>query len=485
MLLYSNEVPLDSDLPLIKSEISKIDASCDSVNEEIVQLHLRLKQLEAERDRLSSYRVQKCAILSPLRRMPPEILAEIFSLTRPNVVIPSRRRSGYSPWFLTHVSRRWREIAVSTSSLWSLVVIDDHGDMDSAYSYPVPMLETQIARAQNLRIHFYGHALFDSHRQVEIFQYLAQYASRWEELYLYSSSGSPLLADLRDTIDPPVAIDFVESAPSLVDVSIINGTFPVPISLPADQLTRYELNAPWETHRGILALAPNLVEAHIDVRFRDESWSDTDVIIDLPALNRLFISHSEVLQHIRAPVLQELALSVELTHRLSIAAELEAFLSHSSCTLRRLCLRRCCSSDTTIAILKSIPSLIELRIMVPVYDGFDEETLMLNLTVHGVASDLIVAPQLSAIYFGTTRHSFRFTSGCRAYVKMVKSRWISPECALSRAMLMTNLTPDLDTIKDLQLLRQEGMEFRSFAQDDALSLLASWVYSRQPRLVDM
>ncbi|KAJ7239590.1 hypothetical protein B0H12DRAFT_1001579, partial [Mycena haematopus] len=95
------------------------DESLACIDEEIVQLHSRLKQLEAERARLSSFRTQSCAILSPLRRMPPEILGEIFSRTIP--ALPDRTR--YSPWFLTHISRRWREIAISTSSLWSRVVV--------------------------------------------------------------------------------------------------------------------------------------------------------------------------------------------------------------------------------------------------------------------------------------------------------------------------------------------------------------------------
>ncbi|KAJ7231037.1 hypothetical protein B0H12DRAFT_1192759, partial [Mycena haematopus] len=188
-LLNSNEVPLDSDVPIIESGISKIDASLACIDDEIVQLHLRLKKLEADRDRLSSYRVQSCAILSPLRRIPSEIMGEIFSWTIPKDV---QRGEGYSPWFLTHINRRWREVAISTSSLWSLVVVDFRCERVDSMS----MLEIQIARAQKLKIHFYGIVYYNS-RQVEIFRYLAQYSSRWEELYLISASDiSPLLADV-------------------------------------------------------------------------------------------------------------------------------------------------------------------------------------------------------------------------------------------------------------------------------------------------
>ncbi|KAJ7231036.1 hypothetical protein B0H12DRAFT_1146937 [Mycena haematopus] len=64
---------------------------------------------------------------------------------------------------------------------------------------------------------------------------------------------------------------------------------------------------------------------------------------------------------------------------------------------------------------------------------------------------------------------------------MVKSRWNTPNCALSRAMLLTNLAPDLDTLEDFKLLRQEGLDIHSFLQEDAKALLASWMYHKPLR----
>ncbi|KAJ7239603.1 hypothetical protein B0H12DRAFT_1135995 [Mycena haematopus] len=148
-LLNSNEVPQDSEVPMINSAISKIDASLACIDVELVQLHSRLKQLEAERDRLSSYRTQSCAILSSLRRMPPEILGEIFLWTIPT--LPDRR---YSPWFLTHISRHWRQIAISTSLLWSFVVVDFPRKMDPISSRdsdcPRPKIEDLLLWQRNI-----------------------------------------------------------------------------------------------------------------------------------------------------------------------------------------------------------------------------------------------------------------------------------------------------------------------------------------------
>ncbi|KAJ7871016.1 hypothetical protein B0H13DRAFT_1458000, partial [Mycena leptocephala] len=62
-------------------------------------------------------------ILSPLRRVPPEVLAEIFSWTVPAVTNTSNPDPGKvdvaaGPWVLTYVSSLWRAVAVSNPLLW-------------------------------------------------------------------------------------------------------------------------------------------------------------------------------------------------------------------------------------------------------------------------------------------------------------------------------------------------------------------------------
>ncbi|KAJ7671065.1 hypothetical protein B0H17DRAFT_905392, partial [Mycena rosella] len=72
---------------------------------------------------LAIFHEQNAAILSPLRRIPPEILAEIFSWTLPPIrEILCRGRlheNYYSPWGPTQISSRRRVVAVLTPLLWS------------------------------------------------------------------------------------------------------------------------------------------------------------------------------------------------------------------------------------------------------------------------------------------------------------------------------------------------------------------------------
>ncbi|KAJ7654672.1 hypothetical protein DFH06DRAFT_1416513 [Mycena polygramma] len=122
ILMKSNEPPLDSDVVVVQSVISEADERLAWLANEISQLRDRLQRLEEEQVSLSSFRAQNSTILSPLRRMPPELLSEIFAWTLPSVKQKRRKlRIMDSPWVFTHVSRHWRAIAVLNPALWSFV----------------------------------------------------------------------------------------------------------------------------------------------------------------------------------------------------------------------------------------------------------------------------------------------------------------------------------------------------------------------------
>ncbi|KAF8210950.1 hypothetical protein K438DRAFT_1752699 [Mycena galopus ATCC 62051] len=154
------------------------------------------------------------------------------------------------PWVLTHVSGFWQAVAVSTPALWSLIVFNYNHEM---HACPIPMLETHIARAHSLKIHFCG-------TEIE---------------------GCPKYRE--------PAMQFVESTSSLLDVGVFM-SFRAPMSLATKLLTRYELRASWAIHRGILMLAPNLIEVHMGIASKDEvvPWPDTNEVIDLPILGHLY-----------------------------------------------------------------------------------------------------------------------------------------------------------------------------------------------------
>ncbi|KAJ7817224.1 hypothetical protein B0H13DRAFT_1923060 [Mycena leptocephala] len=150
-LLYSNEIPLDSDLAIVKATVSRTEALLEPLNREISRLQARLGRLEKECTMLPQYRVQNTSILSPLMWVPPEVLAEIFSWTVPavpNTFNRSKVDVAASPWVLTYVSSLWRAVAVSNALLWSRSVIDWIEPYQPS-AFPSSLIKTQIERAQN------------------------------------------------------------------------------------------------------------------------------------------------------------------------------------------------------------------------------------------------------------------------------------------------------------------------------------------------
>ncbi|KAJ7691922.1 hypothetical protein B0H17DRAFT_550785 [Mycena rosella] len=368
-LLTSNEVPLDTEFLAVQSVIAKTDARLMFLDTEISRLRDRLQQLKDERIAVSNFRLQNNAILSPLRRIPPEVLAEIFAWTLPSAdEIVATDRCGFdigrSPWVLGHISRQWRAVSLSTPCLWSLVVID----YSFSTWYPLPFLEAQIARARNLEIHFYGCQDSDSRPQITFFQTLVERSSIWKELKIgLTSDLVPHLTTLRNRIpllrslwiewDDPESqtaadlIDAFHTAPSLLDASIWNQHRFISIPLPFHQLTQYDFDGSWATHESILKTAPNLVEARITIAFDEQPWPEQDDIIALLYLRRLYVSDSDVLVYLRTPILQEIVFFSReddpdpLPH-------LEPFIIRSRCNLARICFRGSPEAQEVIAILE-------------------------------------------------------------------------------------------------------------------------------------
>ncbi|KAJ7777004.1 hypothetical protein B0H16DRAFT_1879177 [Mycena metata] len=357
----------------------QIDLRLVDLGAEIAALQRQLEQLTEERQSLIRLRAQNNAVFSPLRRIPPEVLAEIFTWTLPLARNSSLRRRFFShdsPWLLTHISRLWRAVAISTPSLWSLLTISYQRGMDPAGLYPLPMLETQISRAQKLKIHFYGEETTDPEPQLEVFRYLALHSSRWEELVvLLTSSLLPVLNAIHLPLLRRLFIEWsgeisqadvdslhcFEQAPTLVDVTTINEFRWVSLRLPVHQLTHYRVDGAGEFPGSVLVLGANLVEVHIHVTDNSEPWlADVDERIHLPCLRRLYVYDTEILDFLVAPTLEEISLWSDMEQE--IQSRVRPFVERSACTLRRLCLVGYVDAVTITNILNDTTSVVELAI---------------------------------------------------------------------------------------------------------------------------
>ncbi|KAF7345590.1 ABC protein [Mycena venus] len=515
-LLGSNEPPLDSDLPVIQAIVSQNSTRLACLDTEIAQLRAQLEALEAERKAMSHALAQNRAILSPIRRLPPEVICEIFSFTLPSLSSALARDifdANDSPWVLTGICHRWRAIAVCTPSLWSLFAMK-YSQCHHPFYYPLSAAKIQIQRAQSLKIHFYGSESRDPLPQIEMFRLLIEHSSRWEELSLgLISAMLPLLSSIRgrlpllcrlwvewDTVASQAQLeveggesfDYFHAAPSLLDVGIYHEFQSIPTSLPVYQLTRYRLDAPLMIHCDILKLAKNLVEAHIDVDFDDEPWPDPVELIDLPYLRRLWVSYSNILDYLKAPSLEEIAVFLEGDECRETLLHLDPFVARSSCSLRALSIKGL-PTTASLEILRKYPSIVKFALVIADASFGRDSCARIN----GLISNLIIprpnrpvrgsiapsrsgaaalSPQLSEIYVGCQETAY---IDALLYLEMIESRLEAENCPLRTVAFFSHTMLPPRQRARFQALRKQGLELLWLEGPEASDVMEYWTFTEQ------
>ncbi|KAJ7879017.1 hypothetical protein B0H14DRAFT_2710213 [Mycena olivaceomarginata] len=113
---------LETNAPLTSMEIHLATSYIDELESQIALLDESIKSLQLRRaDLLKSMETPK-AILAPVRRLPSEILGEIFSLMVRPMFLPAKTEN--APWLFTRVCRRWSAVALATPALWSRVTLE-------------------------------------------------------------------------------------------------------------------------------------------------------------------------------------------------------------------------------------------------------------------------------------------------------------------------------------------------------------------------
>ncbi|KAJ7663896.1 hypothetical protein DFH06DRAFT_335799, partial [Mycena polygramma] len=496
-LLNGNEPPEESELPLVQSLVSQTDARSAILDQEIARLQETLKHLEEDRASLLNYRV----ILSPLRRMPPEVLSQIFSWTLPSLNEEWRRNRldvTDSPWTLGRVSGLWRAVSLSTPSLWSRFAIDYAPAHDALSAYPLAMVDAQIrrSRSQKLKIHFYGCETVESRPQTQIFQLLTEHSERWEELSIgITAEIVPLLAAIHDRLpslrrvwidwSSPDSqkgvqpVDFLQTASSLVDVGIYNEHRFVSIPIPAHHLTRYQLDGPWATHDSLLRMAPNLIEARIMIHFDQQPWPNSPDTIELMHLLRLYVSDWEFLDHVKTPALQKLALWIEEDDYAHVPGCLETFFNRATRQLCSLVLKGTPDAETTCTILEKNPSITNLFVTIDNPNARAQvDALISNLTV--APGRTVMAPHLRSLSFGYEGGADIDYAVC---LEMLGSRWKAATCALTTATLAIDSETSENShsasaaaaLKGLHELRREGLDLLLLEGTEAIRETSDWI----------
>ncbi len=127
-LLQTNDSPRDhekADFATVVSDGPDIISDLDS---RIARARTVLEDLIRERERVEDHLLDTKTLLHPIRRLPDDVLREIFTTCVKTETFFYTRRIGNSldvlkrsQWVLSHVSRPWRAVALNTAMLWSSI----------------------------------------------------------------------------------------------------------------------------------------------------------------------------------------------------------------------------------------------------------------------------------------------------------------------------------------------------------------------------
>ncbi|KAJ7500352.1 hypothetical protein B0H11DRAFT_2276007 [Mycena galericulata] len=117
-ILYTNAVPSDADCQRIHDLLVGPQKEAAALVQEVVRVQSLLDELISKRDQLYTFIDAHLALVSPVRRLPDDVVREIFVAALPsdqNAIMSEKE----APLLLSHISQGWRNVALSTPRLWS------------------------------------------------------------------------------------------------------------------------------------------------------------------------------------------------------------------------------------------------------------------------------------------------------------------------------------------------------------------------------
>ncbi|KAJ7026851.1 hypothetical protein C8F04DRAFT_1295906 [Mycena alexandri] len=186
------------DATALRALISSLPAELARYDKEIGRLDVLFETLTADRSALQKFYDQCIGVLdAPIRRLPKEVIIEIFSFCNESTVTshdpipPSmwaheaqkelRRVAGGPLVALSQVSTHWREVALGTPLLWSRITLDlrcwELPATSFAHQQMIRLLDLALARSQQTPLAIEVSGIGQCHPVA--LQHLALVSSRW------------------------------------------------------------------------------------------------------------------------------------------------------------------------------------------------------------------------------------------------------------------------------------------------------------------
>ncbi|KAK0459218.1 uncharacterized protein EV420DRAFT_1747577 [Desarmillaria tabescens] len=525
-LIRSNDQPLPAEADAIRGIISQHEeriattdlrtAALGAFRQEMVNLiskaDVMMVTLLGERKRVLVEIQEKKSLLSAVRRLPPEILFQIF---RETIEFPMKRTqtdrdtfwwdfnpAPYSLWTIELVSRRWRTVALTFPELWSHVniYITDDDFSEGEYGF-IRRLGLQLARSQQSLLSLSicdgdnsNYEKLPSSLELLLFSI----SNRLHELHLSMTAEMlsaipslqlplPSLESLSILCTNAVSISdysylkLVCNAPKLRDLALIDVERPaMSFELPWAQITRCSISCAYDKNEDpgpdpsrfleVLKLMTNLTSCDLvceacSVEFEAErvactklqdfaltSWPSSDEAIpqlfDRLLLPSLSIFKAKCSVGSIQPDDEDAFRAIQ--HAINV--------SHSPLTVLEFD-HGLIAEEDLLSILRTTPTLELLKLVDVGPNAITDQTLD-ELTVKPSSTPIV--PRLSSLHLST---EMTFTS--QNFVIMVASR--RPGNGLLKSVRVCWFTDednpdenealDIVVLSSLDLYRPEGLEF--------------------------
>ncbi|KAE9402624.1 hypothetical protein BT96DRAFT_777974, partial [Gymnopus androsaceus JB14] len=110
-------VPSTEDLGHLKARRTEPQLQLTQSESELARVQSLLDDILLQQETVKKYVDAHRALMSPMRRIPAETLAEILVCCLPDDQLPVRDLAE-APLLFTTVSREWRRTAIATPALW-------------------------------------------------------------------------------------------------------------------------------------------------------------------------------------------------------------------------------------------------------------------------------------------------------------------------------------------------------------------------------
>ncbi|KAL0570632.1 hypothetical protein V5O48_011330 [Marasmius crinis-equi] len=376
----------------IKRLVSDIEQEKKGYVAEIKKLRVAMMVLEGKEDVAQKKLDYLKSLLSPIHRIPPEILLDIFRLCCPTHGRLSIDGPSSSPDQLSKVCGFWRNIIAGSPSLWSGICVCIHPSKNSLRATK-RMLDLSGSAPLMLSLSYmlddFNMTHEDDGTPKALTDLLVSHSDRWKSLILdITTAGSrlPSLQAIRgrldkltnltiDCLDGDVEFDerflrVFEHAPSLYSVQLIDGPAHADFVLPWQQLETIHLEqCDLERILEILKLCPNATRVKLGL---PQIFTEPSCYARLPKVAALLTKlvapemMTSLFQRLVIPNIKSLDIRNECTVDRDAPWDLSAVqvaLGRSSNTLTSLYVKNIPINDKQmISFLQSAPNLEELSI---------------------------------------------------------------------------------------------------------------------------